>query len=84
MTKSPDALLVEPLEAVLALQHLLVPVAPLPAVAVGLSGVPLVSLVPLEGVPGVGQLGPRVLHMGRQGHLGPGAIRVLTLHNHDL
>ena len=60
-----DALLVEPLQAVPALQHLLVPVPPLTAVAVGLHRVTLVRFVPLQRVPVVVELPSCLLHMHR-------------------
>lgn len=48
----------EPLEAVLALQHLFVPVPALAAVAVGLALISLVGGVPDQAVKGVGELSP--------------------------
>merc|ERR1719400_1607585 len=67
--ESSDAFLMEPLQAVSTLEHLLVPVPALAAVAIGLCRVPLVRLVPFQRVPVVIELPPRLLHMCGELHL---------------
>ena len=63
VTQRPDTLLVEPLETVLALEHLPVPVPALSAVAVRLALVSLVRRVPLQALKAVGELTARLEDM---------------------